>query len=125
MSGLIDHIRELAEPLGGVAVKRMFGGWGLFRHGRMFALIAGETVYIKADADNAAAFEAEGLEPFSYETSGGRRQSIAYRRMPERGLDDPEDFALWARLGLAAAERAAERAPPRRKRSPRALPPVD
>jgi DNA transformation protein len=85
----------------------MFGGAGVFCDGLMFALIADDMLYLKSDAGSQAAFEAEGLAPFSYATRSGRNTIMSYRRAPERVLDDPDEMLAWGRLGLAAARRAA------------------
>lgn len=39
-SGFVAHLLELLEPFEGVAAKRMFGGYGIFRDGIMFGLVA-------------------------------------------------------------------------------------
>ena len=109
MSGLIEHLRELSEPLHGVSFRKMFGGWGLFRDGRMFALVIEDAVYIKSDTVSDPIFEAEGLDPFTYEGKDGKPRSFGYRRLPESALDEPEEFAIWARRGMEAAGRAAEK----------------
>jgi len=100
-----DHIRELFTSFGTVTVKRMFGGAGIYAEGRMFALVHEGVIYLKADAQNAAAFEREDLPPFAYATKTGKRDLLSYRRMPERLYDDPEELAVWARASLAAARR--------------------
>jgi len=102
----IDFLVEQLEDFGPVAVKRMFGGVGLFRDGRMFALVVGDVLYFKTDAENAPAFEAEGLAPFSYTTKKAERVVMSYRRAPERCLDDREEMASWARSGFGAAMRS-------------------
>ncbi|MBP0575871.1 TfoX/Sxy family protein, partial [Mycobacterium tuberculosis] len=65
-----DELRELladlTQPLPGVAIRRMFGGLGLFADGLMFAIVVGGELYFKADADSAGPFDAENLPPFSY-----------------------------------------------------------
>ena len=53
---------------------------------------------------NAAAFDAEGLEPFIYD-KGGMPVAMSYRRAPDAAYDDPEVMAEWAALALAAARR--------------------
>jgi DNA transformation protein and related proteins len=103
-----DHIRELFTAFGAVTVKRMFGGAGIYAEGRMFALVHEGVIYLKADTQNAAAFEREDLLPFTYKTKAGRRGVLSYRRMPERLYDDPEELAAWARAALAAARRATK-----------------
>jgi DNA transformation protein len=84
----------------------MFGGWGFYLDGRMFALVAFETFYIKADAENRPDFEARGLAPFRYEARGKVR-TMSYFEPPSAALDDREQLCAWARKGVAAAARAA------------------
>ncbi|NGM34726.1 TfoX/Sxy family protein [Methylobacterium sp. DB0501] len=106
----------MLAPLGGVAIRRMFGGLGLFREGLMFGLALHGAVSLKASPDETAAFAAEGGAPFSSATRGGRVTTIAsYWRAPDRLADDPEAFAAWAQRACAAAE-AADRAKPAGRR---------
>ena len=113
-----EHIRELFTSFGPVTVKRMFGGAGIYSDGRMFALVHRGVIYLKADTQNAAAFEREELPPFTYATKAGRRGVMSYRRMPERLYDDPEELAIWAREALAAAIRG-QRSNVRGRKRPR------
>src|SRR3546814_15901309 len=66
----VDFAQELFAPLGGVSIRRMFGGAGLYCRGLMFGLIHDDTIYLKADAETAKAFEARGCGPFTYEGKG-------------------------------------------------------
>ena len=95
---------------GVVAVRRMFGGAGIYADGTMFGLVADGVIYLKADERNAPAFERENLPPFTYATKDGKRGVMSYRRMPERLYDDPDELATWARDALAAAQRTGVRA---------------
>jgi DNA transformation protein and related proteins len=104
-----DDIQELFSVFGVVAVRRMFGGAGIYADGTMFGLVADGVIYLKADERNAPAFERENLPPFTYETKDGKRGVMSYRRMPERLYDDPEELVTWARDALAAAQRAGGR----------------
>ncbi len=69
----IEHLLELMGPLaariGPVSARRMFGGHGLFYDGLMFALVSGGTCYLKADDATRGKFEAEGSEPFRYQSA--------------------------------------------------------
>ena len=51
---VLDQLGELPDLVG----KAMFGGHGLYVDDLFVALIAGDTLYLKADADSAAQFEA-------------------------------------------------------------------
>jgi DNA transformation protein and related proteins len=107
------HIIELFTAFGPVAVRRMFGG-GIFADGLMIGLLSDDVVYLKADEHSRAAFEAEGLGPFTY-GKAQKRVVMSYWRMPDRLYDDPDELARWAADALAAARRAA--APVRRSGS--------
>ena len=105
-----DDIQELFSAFGVVAVRRMFGGAGIYADGTMFALVADGVIYLKADELSTPAFERENLPPFTYETKDGKRGVMSYRRMPERLYDDPDELVTWARDALAAAQRTGVRA---------------
>ena len=105
-----DDIVEMFSTFGPVAVRRMFGGAGIYAGDTMFALIADGTIYLKVGANNIAAFEREGLEPFTYTTGKGKRGVMSYRRMPDRLYDDPAELAVWARAALAVARMPKPRA---------------
>lgn len=101
----VEHCLELLAALGTVRAKRMFGGWGLYVDELFLALIAYERLYLKADADTRAAFEAEGCEPFVY-SAADKAVSLGYWAAPAEALDAPALMLPWARLALQAALRA-------------------
>ena len=122
MTGLEELLTDLLEPLGGVTIRRMFGGRGVFKDRLMFALLSSRDVfYFKADAETAPAFEKEGCEQWTPEM-GGRKSAMPYWRAPERLFDEPEDFAAWARTAYAAARRieAAKTRPAKAKAAAKA-----
>ena len=102
----LDFIKEQLQDFGPVSVRRMFGGAGIFRDGMMFALVADETLYLKADAVSQGDFEALDLPPFTYGAKGGKRTVMAYWRAPEACLDDRDEMTEWARRAFGAALRA-------------------
>ena len=101
-----DHICELFAGFGPVAVKRMFGGAGVYAGETIFAIVIDGVIYLKADEHTVPAFEAEGLTPFSYEAKK-KRVVTSYWRIPDRLYDDPEELAQWSRDAVSAAQRAA------------------
>jgi DNA transformation protein len=118
-----EFLREQLAPLGHVTVRRMFGGAGVFCDGLMFGIVSDDTLFLKADAGNRGAYEAEGLGPLAYEAKG-RTIELPYWQVPERLFDEPDEMLAWARAALAVARRTAEKRKPRKKRgrslSPRA-----
>ncbi len=102
-----EILREHLAPLGRIALRRMFGKTGVFSDRVMFAMVADDTLYLRVDDLNRAAFkEAEAFPPLNYE-KGGRLIDLAFWRAPERLLDEPEELVAWARTALAAARRVA------------------
>jgi len=105
MSETVEHLRDLLADFGAVSCRRMFGGWGVFRDGAMFALVVDEAVYLKADNDSRHRFSERGLPAFSY-LRQGRAVSLSYYPAPEEALDDPRAMRPWAELAYAAARRS-------------------
>ncbi len=101
----LDFIKEQLSDFGAVTVRRMFGGAGIFSDGLMFALIADETLYLKADGVSQGEFEALNLAPFTYAAKGERKVVMSYWRAPETCLDDRDEMTFWARKAFAAALR--------------------
>jgi DNA transformation protein and related proteins len=109
-SEFVDFVVESLRQLGPVGARPMFGGHGIFMNGLMFALIADDQLYLKVDNGNRAAYEAEGLRPFTYRGKGGA-VAMSYREAPSAGFDDPDILCAWARAAYAAALRAGARRP--------------
>ena len=110
-----EHIIELFAGFGPVSVRRLFGGFGIYADGIMFALASRDVIYLKADDATATAFEREGRGPFTYAAKGGKRTVMSYWQLPDRLYDDADELADWARAALAVARRAKARKPKRRR----------
>ena len=101
-----ERLKELFEPFGAVAVKRMFGGHGVYAHGLCFAVESAGEVFLKADAQSQPSFAAAGSSPFVY-MAKGKAMTTSYWRLPAKAHDDADELRRWAALGLEAARRAA------------------
>jgi DNA transformation protein len=112
----LAFLRDQLAPLGHVTTRRMFSGAGLYCDGVIFALLLRDTLFFKVDDINRAAYEAEGLQPFSYEAKGKTVVIGSYWRVPERLFDDPDEMVDWARAALAAGRRAEQKKAPKRRR---------
>lgn len=105
MNEFVDHVLELMESWAPVRARRMFGGHGLYREGRMFALVFDDTLYMKAGPATRHRFAAASSTPFVYE-SGGRSIEMSYWRAPDECLDDRASMCAWCALAWEAAWRA-------------------
>ena len=114
-SPLVEHALDLLHGMGGVSARKMFGGYGLYRQGLMFALVYEEVLYLKADDVNRGDFAAAGTAPFTYEHTSGKTVEMPYWEAPSDLFDDPEAMVGWARRAFEAALRA---------KRPKAAPPT-
>ena len=116
-----EFLREQLAPLGRVTLRRMFGKTGVFCDGLMFGMVTDNTLYLRVDDHNRAAFrEAESFPPLSYEKQSCTID-LSFWRAPERLFDEPDELVAWTRVALEAARRVAakrERTTPRRKSKP-------
>lgn len=104
-SEFVRNLHDAFALFGAIEARRMFGGYGVYRDGLMFALVVDEVLYLKADEASAGSFVARGLQPFEYERSG-KTTRMSYYAAPEEIFDDPERAKEWADRAYAAALRA-------------------
>ena len=116
ISEFVEHLHEVFAEFGHIEAKRMFGGYGLYREGLMFGLVAADVLYLKADEGTVELFIGLNLPPFEYEKAG-KTMKIAYYQAPEELFDDPQVAKQWAELALGAAVRAKNTQGKRRKAS--------
>ncbi|MET0364328.1 MAG: TfoX/Sxy family protein [Sphingobium sp.] len=100
---------------GGVWWRRLWGGPTLYLDGTIFALIADDQLWFKADATSDATWDAAGCPAFTYAFVNGREGRMNYRRAPEDVHDDPDAMRHWAALALEAGQRAPKPRPKRKK----------
>ncbi|WP_076860060.1 TfoX/Sxy family protein [Bradyrhizobium mercantei] len=110
-----EFLTDLFVDFGPVTLRRMFSGYGISADGTNFALALRAGLYFRADEETIPQFEAEGSKPFQYQTSSKTVTVNSYWQLPARLFDDAEELAVWARLALGAAQRAALRKRPRKR----------
>lgn len=84
----------------------MFGGVGIYSDGIFFALLSGDTTYLKVDDSNRADFEAAGCGPFR--PFGEHGEVMQYYELPADLLEDVDALRPWVHKALDVA-RAARR----------------
>lgn len=97
-----DYLEYLLDQLstwGGVTSRKMFGGAGLYRDGKMFALIADDVAYLKVDDSNRDKYLAAGSAPF--QPYPDKPNTMPYYEIPPDVLESPNDLISWAKASLA------------------------
>lgn len=103
----VNYLLELLTPLEGITAKRMFGGYGIFRNGLMFALVSDNTLYFKTDNQTSIRFTDRDLEPFIFQKKG-KEIYTSYYRAPEEVLDESEEMCAWAEVAYQVALRTVK-----------------
>ena len=112
-----DFLIDLFSDFGPVTIRPMFSGFGISADGINFALALRAGLYFRADEETIPRFEAEGSQPFQYQTRAKTVTVNSYWQLPARLFDDSEDLSEWARAALAAAQRAALRKRPKARKA--------
>jgi DNA transformation protein len=101
----VDYVTELMNDWAAVSARRMFGGYGLYRDGLMFALIIEDELFFKTDPENLARFERTGSRPFVYQ-SHGRAVQLSYWSAPVASLDSAAEMGECCQYAYGSALRA-------------------
>jgi DNA transformation protein and related proteins len=105
MSEYVEYLKEVLEEFGPVTLRKMFGGYGVYYKGLMFALVSDDTLYLKADEKNSVYFRKAGLSQFEY-NKNGKVVKLSYYQAPDEIMENHEEAAIWAQRSYAAALRA-------------------
>ena len=93
-----ERVIESLHPLGDLTGKKMFGGYGIFESGTMFALVNSEGgVFFKADESNRWRFEEAGTD---------RHGRMPYYQVPDAVLRDEDSLFEWARESIELAHKS-------------------
>ena len=99
-----DFVNFVADQLsrwGPVSIRRMFGGAGLYRDGKMFGLIADDVAYLKVDDSNRDDFVKAGSSPFNPYPEKVKTTVMSYYEIPPEVLENPDELAQWAERSRA------------------------
>jgi DNA transformation protein and related proteins len=103
-----EFVAYVVEQLSGwseVAVRRMFGGAGLYREQTMFAVIAEDVAYLKVDDSNREEFVRAGSAPFEPYPDKIKTTIRTYYEIPADVLENPDELARWAERSWLVARK--------------------
>jgi DNA transformation protein len=93
-----EYLVDALGPLGDVASKKMFGGYGIFGDGVMFALVDSAGVpHLRTDDATTPQFEA---------ASSTKHSRMPYWSIPETVYGDEDSLIVWATQALNVAKSA-------------------
>ncbi|MFC1872562.1 TfoX/Sxy family protein [Chloroflexota bacterium] len=97
---LLNHVMDLLAPLDGISDRAMFGGFGIFHEGDMFALITNSGLHFKVNETNLGAYQEAGSKQF---------KPMPYYEVPADCLDDRTMLLEWAKISIAIGHATAKK----------------
>lgn len=94
--GFYEYVmHDVFGDMPGIMSRPMFSGWGIYRNGVIFAIIADGELYFKVDGENRKDFERLGSTPFSYPMKNSRISTLSYWVLPEEVREDRKELEQW------------------------------
>lgn len=88
-------ISDVFVQLPGITSRPMFGGYGFYRYGIIFAIIAEGKLYFKVGNSNRKDYEEYGSQPFQYPMKNGKLSTMSYYELPADILENSEVLEKW------------------------------
>ena len=94
----VEFVLDQLNDVGGVTCRAMFGGHGLYRNGKFFAIIHKGKLYFKTDEKSRDAYIKKGMKPFA----PNKKQTLKnYYELPADVIDDADLITDWAMKAVA------------------------
>ena len=113
----VDFLTEHFAPLGTITARPLFGGHCLYCDGYVFAIVARNALFLKADDANRTRFVERGLAPFR--PFENKDESMSYYQAPPEIFEDDDAMREWATLSVEASKRSRLQPPRARARKAR------
>ena len=97
----LDFVMEKLLPVGNIKSRAMFGGYGIFHEGLMFALISEDTLYFKVNESNHEMYQKAQSRPFPH--------GISYWEVPTDVLEENAKLHTWANISIEIAREVAKK----------------
>jgi len=105
----LEYVLDQFSKWGGVSVRKMFGGAGLYRDQKMFGLIADDVAYLKVDDSNREDYEKVDSSAFNPYPEKGKSVVMPYYEIPVDVLENPDQLIEWSKKSLAIANKSKKK----------------
>jgi len=90
----LEYVLDLLSHCDSITSRAMFGGYGIYKNGIIFAIIAHDELYFKVDQSNIELYKNHGSEAFTFETKG-RVSKMSYWKVPLLVMEDETQLMEW------------------------------
>jgi DNA transformation protein len=91
---VLDQLQGITE----FESKRMFGGLALLIHGRAFAKIKHDKVWLKVDESNKVEFEKHRMKQYTYGKDNSRK--LNFYETPMEIIEDRDELKRWVKKSI-------------------------
>jgi DNA transformation protein len=104
------RITEFFTSVGSVSIRPVFGGKGIYLHGKIIAFQRKGELLVKGDKKVAQRIEKAGGKRMSYRRRKGTRQKVylPYWSVPDSAYHDADEMARWVKIGVDASKRVGK-----------------
>lgn len=92
-----EFVLDQLRPLGRVACRAMFGGYGFYHKDIFFGIVFKGRLYFKTDSRTRSEYLKREMKPFR---PNPRQTLKTYYEVPIEIIEDDEELALWARTAV-------------------------
>lgn len=85
---------DVLRDIPGIASKKLFSGWGIYKYGKIFGIIIDDELYFKTNENNLKYFEENGSHPFSFSRQG-KIVFLPYWTLPDEIFSDEGKLIEW------------------------------
>lgn len=99
-------LHEVLYDIEGISSRAMFGGYGIYKDGLIFALIADGKLYFKVGQSNIEDYKRYESKPFVYEMGDHKSTTMSYWELPESVMEDRVELREWIEKAVHVSREA-------------------
>ena len=92
---LVYVLEDVLGHTHGITHRAMFGGYGIYKNGIIFAIIAEDQLYFKVGESNIKDYQEKSSHPFVYKRKGKKSTTMSYWLVPEEIMNDKDEIKKW------------------------------
>ncbi|GAB4163581.1 MAG: hypothetical protein Tsb006_2730 [Rickettsiaceae bacterium] len=104
----LNYVLDTLSVCGAVTARAMFGGYGIYKDGVIFAIIAEDELYFKVDGSNINQYKELGSEPFVFQ-SKGKSTTMSYWKLPLEIMEEESLLVDWVNQSCLASIRGKKK----------------
>lgn len=107
-NSFVSHILDQLAELDNIGTRKMFGGFGFYKDGIFFAIIANNILYFKTNKSTSEEYKSLGSKPFTYERNG-KIIALSYWKLTVEILEKRDLLEDFSRKAILVAVQAKKK----------------